>query len=65
MKTLKKYLIITIIQLPFILIAAGLSYLFPSWNNTFYWICGIIAGTAVTITLDELGLWKQTIDKKK
>ena len=56
MKTFKKYLIIALIQLVCILPAIGLSYLFPSWNTTFYWVCGIIAGLTTAITLDELGL---------
>lgn len=54
MKTFKEYLIIAIIQLVCILPAIGLSYLFPSWNTTFYWICGLIAGLTTIITIDIL-----------
>lgn len=56
MKTLKKYLIIAIIQLVCILPAIGLSYLFPSWNTTFYFVCGVIAGLTTTIAIDILEL---------
>lgn len=55
MRQLKKYLIITIIQVVFGLIAIGLSHLLPSWDIYFYWGLGFIAGVVVTMTLYFMG----------